>query len=127
MSPEESEILNIFRRFLDGMEQRRPDSLLDLVLPGGVMTRASDGGYQQVTIAELLGMFPRSGSSTLEERIYDPVVHTDGAIAVIWCRYDFLVDGELSHAGSNIINLVRADDRWIISGLSDSARPASPD
>ena len=127
MPPEESEILSVFRRFLDGMEQRRPDSLLDLVLPNGMMTRVSGGDYRQVTIAELLDMFPKTGDSMLEERIYDPIVHMDGAIAVIWCRYDFRVDGEIVHAGSNIINLVRTNGRWLISGLSDSASPASAD
>jgi hypothetical protein len=125
--PEQSEILDVFRRFLEGMEQRRPDTLPDLVLPNGTMTRASDGEHRQITIAELLDMFPKTGNATLEERIYDPIVHSDGAIAVIWCRYDFRVDGEVRHAGSNIVNLVRTNGRWLISGLSDSARPASLD
>jgi hypothetical protein len=63
----------------------------------------------------------------LEERIYDPVVRTDGDIAVIWCSYDFRVDGEVRHTGSNIVDLARVDGRWIITGLSDTARFALPE
>jgi hypothetical protein len=122
MRPEEHEVLDVFRQFLAGMEQRRPDSLRDLVLPNSTMTRVSGGELQQISAAALLDMFPREGSSTLEERIYDPVVHTDGDIAVIWCAYDFRVDGDIRHAGSNIVNLARTDGRWVISGLSDTAR-----
>jgi hypothetical protein len=109
------------------MEQRNPDALKDLVLPRGTMTRVSRGELQQITISALLDMFRSEGSSTLEERIYDAVVHTDGDIAVIWCAYDFRVDGDIRHAGSNIVSLARADGRWVISGLSDTARfPLSP-
>jgi hypothetical protein len=122
MSPDEDEILDVFRRFLAGMEQRKPDSLRALVLPNGTMTRVSGGEVQQLTISALIDMFPTDGSSTLEERIYDPVVLTDGDIAAIWCNYDFRVDGEIRHAGSNLVNLARTDGRWVISGLSDTAR-----
>jgi hypothetical protein len=88
MQSEEDEILRVFRQFLTGMEQRKPDTLQDLVVPNGTMTRLSGGELQQITISALLDMFPRDGSSTLEERTYDPIVHTDGDIAVIWCTYD---------------------------------------
>jgi hypothetical protein len=122
MRPEEREILDVFRQFLNGMEQRNPDSLRGLVLPNGTMTRVSRGELQQITIAALIDMFPAGGSSVLEERIYDPIVHTDGDIAVVWCNYDFRVDGDIRHTGSNIVNLARTDGRWVISGLSDTAR-----
>jgi ABC-type iron transport system FetAB ATPase subunit len=122
MRPDEDEVLDVFRQFLTGMEQRNPDTLKDLVLPNGTMTRVSGGELQQISIAALLDMFPREGSSTLEERLYGPVVHTDGDIAVIWCTYDFRVDGDIRHAGSNIVSLARTEGRWVISGLSDTAR-----
>jgi hypothetical protein len=127
MGSDEQEVLDVFRHFLKGMEQRMPESLLDMVLPNGTMTRVANGKHQQISIAALLDMFPREGTSLLEERIYDPVVRTDGDIAVIWCSYDFRVDGEVSHTGSNIVDLARVNGRWIITGLSDTARFALPE
>ncbi len=118
--------MELFRAFLHGMEQRKPASLREMILPSGVMTRVTQGEVKQITLAALLDtVFPTQGTSELEERIYDPLVRTDGDIAVIWCRYDFRVDGKILHSGTNIVNLARVDGRWRISGLSDTARPSA--
>jgi hypothetical protein len=127
LTAEEQEVLAVFQSFLKGMQERRPASLLEMVLPDGMMTRVSNGEVRQLTIAALLDIFPKDGTSVLEERIYDPVVRTEGDIAVIWCAYDFRVDGEVRHNGTNIVSLARVDGRWRISGLSDTARyPSAP-
>ena len=124
LTGDERAVMELFHAFLYGMEQRKPASLREMILPSGVMTRVAEGEVKQITLAALLDtVFPTEGTSRLEERIYDPLVRTDGDIAVIWCRYDFLVDGKFTHSGTNIINLARVDGRWRISGLSDTARP----
>lgn len=124
LTGDERAVMELFRAFLHGMEQRKPASLREMILPSGVMTRVTQGEVKQITLAALLDtVFPNQGTSSLEERIYDPLVRTDGDIAVIWCAYDFRVDGKITHSGTNIINLARVDGRWRISGLSDTARP----
>ena len=124
LASDEQAVMELFQAFLHGMEQRNPASLREMILPDGVMTRVTQGEVKQITLAALLEtVFPTQGTSSLEERIYDPLVRTDGDIAVIWCRYDFRVDDKITHCGTNIINLARADGRWRISGLSDTARP----
>ena len=122
LTPDEQAALDLFQSFLRGMEQRQPASLRDMILPEGVMTRVSKGEVKRLTLAGLLDIFPIEGNSVLEERIYDPLVRTDGDIGIIWCAYDFRVDGRITHSGTNIVNLARIDGRWTISGLSDSAR-----
>jgi hypothetical protein len=122
LKADEQAVMDVFLAFLAGMERRQPASLLDLILPDGMMTRVSNGEVKQVTLTGLLDIFPKEGTSVLEERIYDPLVRTDGDIAIIWCAYDFEVDGRITHSGSNIVNLARVDGRWLISGLSDAAR-----
>lgn len=127
LTADEQAVMDVFQAFLAGMERRQPASLLDLILPDGMMTRVSNGEVKQVTLAGLLDIFPKEGTSVLEERIYDPLVRTEGDIAIIWCAYDFRVDGRITHSGSNIVNLARVDGRWLISGLSDTARYPAAD
>jgi hypothetical protein len=122
LTPDEQAVLDLFHAFLRGMEQRQPESLRDMIMPEGMATRISKGEVQRLTLAGLLDIFPTEGTSVLEERIYDPLVRTDGDIGIIWCAYDFRVDGRITHSGTNIINLAHIDGRWMISGVSDSAR-----
>jgi len=53
----------------------------------------------------------------LDERGFDPVVHVSGPIAMVWYPYDIYVDGEWSHCGVDIFNLVRTNDGWRIAAL----------
>ncbi|MBD0321396.1 MAG: hypothetical protein ICV87_13740, partial [Gemmatimonadetes bacterium] len=39
------------------------------------------------------------GSERLLERMWSPVVHVQGPLAVVWTPYDFHVDGQFSHCG----------------------------
>jgi hypothetical protein len=55
--------------------------------------------------------------SDLEERGWDPTVLVSGTIAVVWYPYDIYVDGEWSHCGVDIFNMIRTNDGWRIAAL----------
>ena len=57
----------------------------------------------------------------LEERGFNPVVMVAGPIAMVWYPYDFYLDGEWSHCGVDIFNLVRTNDGWRIASMTWSA------
>jgi hypothetical protein len=50
------------------------------------------------------------------ERMWDPAVRIHGAIATVWTRYDFWVDGKFSHCGVDAFDLVKTSEGWKISG-----------
>jgi hypothetical protein len=50
------------------------------------------------------------------ERMWDPEVRIHGAIATMWTRYDFWVDGKFSHCGVDAFDLVKTSEGWKISG-----------
>jgi hypothetical protein len=50
------------------------------------------------------------------ERMWDPDVRIHGAIAVVWTRYDFWVDGKFSHCGVDAFDLVKTAEGWRIAG-----------
>jgi hypothetical protein len=58
----------------------------------------------------------------VEERIYDPLIRIDDSVALIWARYTLTIDGKLDHCGTDIVNLVRLDGKWLIAGLADNSR-----
>lgn len=59
------------------------------------------------------------------ERWWDPVIMIEGDIAMVWTPYDFLIDGNFSHAGIDVIVLLRIDDGWKIASIAWTANAKS--
>lgn len=64
----------------------------------------------------------RPGPERFEEVMPDPTVAIDGDIAMVWGRYVFRIDGQISHCGVNHFDLVRRNDAWTIVNLTWSQR-----
>lgn len=52
------------------------------------------------------------------ERMWSPVVHVDGPLAVLWTPYDFHIGTQWSHCGTDTVTLVRADGGWRIAAFA---------
>ncbi|WP_338243217.1 hypothetical protein [Aurantiacibacter hainanensis] len=59
------------------------------------------------------------GGSYYEE-YWEPVVLVSGPIAVVWAPYLFESDGERTHCGVDVFNLMRLDGEWMITGIQYS-------
>jgi hypothetical protein len=68
----------------------------------------------------------RPSKTRIEERIYDPIIHIDGDLAVVWAPFDFLVDGKVDHCGTDLFNLVRVDGKWLIASVADTGHANCP-
>jgi hypothetical protein len=75
-----------------------------------------DGTYRTVT-RTYADTRTRPIESDLEERGWDPTVLVSGTIAVVWYPYDIYVDGEWSHCGIDIFNMIRTNAGWRIAVL----------
>lgn len=64
----------------------------------------------------------RPGPERFEERMHDPLVRIDGDVAMVWGRYDFLVDGRMHHCGVNHFDLVRENGAWKVLNVTWSHR-----
>ncbi len=77
---------------------------------------------------------PASVSGNFRERYWDPVVHVRSGIAVVWTPYEFWVDGETSHCGVDVFEMVKDGPRWRIGNMMwtveptacEAMRPADP-
>ena len=52
------------------------------------------------------------------ERLFAPQVLSEGDIAMVWARYELLVDGKFDHCGVDHFDLIRRDGRWLVYNLT---------
>jgi ketosteroid isomerase-like protein len=116
-------VLKTVQDFLDGIEHRDKEAMLRLVLPDGGATLLRDGQPLHMSMRGVVERLPFDSDRVLVESIHDPVVLIDGDIAMAWTPYEFHIDGQLHHVGTNIISLLRRDGHWLISGVADHSRP----
>jgi hypothetical protein len=123
-SAEKEAILVTLRRLLDTVAGRDKRGMSELLMPEGSATQSRD---HQISHTQLRGFPERmpGGSARLEERFYNPVVHVADDIAVVYGKYDCLVDGEVHHWGTNTLSFVRQGAGWRISAIADTARTGS--
>jgi hypothetical protein len=72
------------------------------------------------THAELVSAMSQSGQR-YAERMWDPIVKVHGPIAMVWTPYEMHVDGEFSHCGIDIFEMLRVEGQWRIANASWTA------
>jgi hypothetical protein len=55
-----------------------------------------------------------SSDTQLTERYWDEELLISDVLAVFWASYDFHVDGEFSHCGVDVLNLIKIEGEWKI-------------
>lgn len=55
-----------------------------------------------------------SDGARLTERYWDEQLLISDHLAVFWAPYDLHVDGEFSHCGIDVLNLIKIDGQWKI-------------
>ena len=121
-SAEESAVIAPLQGLLDGLAKRDKAAMSAQLLPGGTATLMRNGKPVQMTFDAFVERLSTPGTDTRVERIYDPLVRIDDNIAIVWARYDFVLNGKVDHCGTDIVNLVRVDGHWLISFMSDTSR-----
>jgi hypothetical protein len=119
-SAEERAVLAPIHAMFDGMSKRDAAAMKAPTLPGGTMVLMRDGKPAQMTFEAFAERVGKAGTTQIEERIHDPLIRIDNDLAVVWARFDFLVDGKVDHCGTDLFNLVRVDGKWIIASVADT-------
>lgn len=64
------------------------------------------------------------------ERYWNETVLVNGHMAVFWAPYDFYIDGEFSHCGVDVFDLINLDGQWKLANsmytVIRSGCPESP-
>jgi hypothetical protein len=122
LTPEEHAVLVPIQDLLDGIAKRDGDAMKKVILPEGGATIIRHNQILHFTLKTLCERPFPPGALSLEEKIYDPLIRIDDSIAMVWARYEFLIDGKLDHSGTDIVNLVFLNEKWMIAGLLDNSR-----
>lgn len=118
---EEKAVIAPLQALLDGMAKHDRAAIREQLLPGGMATLLRNGQPVQMHFDSFVEHMPTPESTVkIQERIFDPIVRIDDDIAIIWAPYEFTLEGKLDHCGTDVINLVKRDNRWLISAIADN-------
>jgi hypothetical protein len=123
---EDQAVLAPIQAMFAGMSARDAAAIKKPTLPGGVMVLMRDGKPTQMTFEDFATRVGKPGKQQIEEKIHDPLVRIDNDLAVVWAPFDFLIDGKVSHCGTDLFNLVRQDGEWRIASVADTSRNDCP-
>src|ERR1700754_2452482 len=116
---EEQAALAPLQGIFDGIRKQDRELVRAQLFPGGMATLIRDDKPLQLHWDAFVARLVWKPGDTYEERIHDPIIHLDNDIGVLWTPYVFLINGKVDHCGTNIVNLIRRDGRWLISGVAD--------
>jgi hypothetical protein len=121
-SSDEKAVIAPLQALLDGLAKRDRALITAQLLPGGSATLMRNGKPVQMSFDAFAERLSAPGTDTREERIFNPLVRVDHDVATIWTRFELVVNGKLEHCGTDIVNLVKVDGRWLISFVGDTSR-----
>lgn len=90
-----------------------------VLIPDGqlvAVTETEDGVEHRIWSHAEFVEFVGSREAEVVERMWDPTIRIDGAVATLHAGYDFHRDGVFSHCGIDVFTLLRAAEGWRISG-----------
>ena len=119
---EEQAVLAPVNEMFDGMAKRDAAAIKKPLMAGGTLVLMRDGKPVRMTFEEFADRVGKPGTTIIQERIHDPLVRIDHDLAVVWAPFEFLVDGNVDHCGTDLFNLVRVDGKWIIASVADTGR-----
>ena len=122
-TPDEDAVLqmveNLFAYMKDGDAGAMAELMHDDVRLVSTTTR---DGVPVTRVMAIEGWLESVGNSEreLDEQIHDSLVRVSGGLAVVWTYYDLYVDGQHSHCGVDLFDLVRTSEGWKIIGIADT-------
>ena len=123
---QEQAVLAPINALFAGIAAHNGSAINALLVPNGgasIVTELPNGSrtVQRRSWAELVERVASSKDS-MEERLIDPAIESDGSVAVVWGSFVFLVNGKLDHCGTDHFTLVHGDSGWKIADASWSNR-----
>jgi len=118
---QEAEVVQTLQHLFDALRTGDAELLLSVLDPDVVMrsTETRDGrtSFSRST-TEGLAERIASSETPLIERMWDPVVAVNGAMATLWTPYDFYIGDTFSHCGVDAATFMQTPDGWMIVGLT---------
>lgn len=114
--PEYLAVQRVVDDFFDSINSGDGELLAGLELEGAQILniRIDAAGEREFVQRSWFDANNFSADSQLSERYWDEQLLISDELAVFWAPYDFHIDGEFSHCGIDVLNLIRVDGQWKI-------------
>lgn len=121
---EKQNIIDVVNNFIKAVEIKNVSAIQQSFTSNNILQTVSwnqDGKYyvKTETLSEFIS-FLNSTTSTLKEEINIESVTFDNRLASVWAPYKNLVNGTLTHCGTNSFQLVKIDNIWKIHYYIDT-------
>ena len=114
-----AQVIAAVQSFFDSMEKADAELARTILMPDARFFSAAErDGKTTVrpsTGDAFVASFSNPNRPKALERMWNPEVRLQGAIAQLWTRYDFHSNGTFSHCGVDAFSLVRTDEGWKIA------------
>ena len=121
---ESAEVLRPIQQLFAAFEAGDSAAVLRQVYPAGRVTttgtRRSDSGLRQMSWVEFAQRI--KPEARFSETISNPVIETDGDIAMVWAPFVVRVEGKVSNCGYDHFDLVRENGVWKVMNITFSSR-----
>ena len=114
------EPLAVAQRLFTDMAAHDGDHARSLFLPEAMLYSGKPGGTVDAMPIQQFLTRVSAGKGKWEERIWDPKIHEQGAIAIVWAPFEFRLNGRFSHCGIDSFSLLKVKGEWKIASVSDT-------
>jgi hypothetical protein len=119
-------VLAVVTKLFDAMRKGDSAAAGALFLPKAQLATADVGpNGPRVRVEEIASFLKAVGSPHAEvwdERIFNPIVHLDGPLGVVWVEYSFYVGEKFSHCGVDAFQIAQTAEGWKIVSIADTRR-----
>ena len=114
--PEYPAVKQVIDDFFESINTGNGELIAGLEVEGAQVfnIREDTAGVYEFVERSWFGADNFSAETQLTERYWDEQLLISDQIAVFWAPYDFHIDGEFSHCGIDVLNLIKIDDKWKI-------------
>lgn len=97
----------------------------DVTLKSTFTTKDGQTMIHQGNVKEFIDAVSKPKTDIWDERISNLTILVDDNLALAWMNYSFFLNDKFSHCGVNAIELVKFDNGWRITNLTDTRRKES--
>ena len=114
--PEYASVKLVIDNFFESINTGNGELLASLEVEGAQILNIREGAAGEYEFAARNWFVAENFSSDtqLTERYWDEELLISDLLAVFWTPYDFHVDGEFSHCGVDVLNLIKIEGAWKI-------------
>lgn len=125
---EKAAIKQVIQTIFDGMKEHDAEKVRKLFLKDAIMRRATYSRQEPTKPVLIPGRSPDAwlkwigeNKKPVEEKILSYDIQVDDRLATAWTKYEFYVDGKMSHHGYNAFMLHKTEDGWKVFMIVDTS------